>query len=124
MKTFLIVSERNIGRHTGEEWDDFIEVTDTPTTVDIQEWANRIRGRIRKLNAEDVKEIEEKGSDEVAGVEVHIDAASPFNAMAINLQILMADGEKVLVRLPHVDGVERTTDDPEAIEVIEKLESR
>lgn len=124
MKTFLVVSDRKIHDHMGEEWDDYIEVPDQPTTDVIQEWANRIRGRIRKLHAEEVKEIEEKQLDDVSGVEVHLDAASPFNAMLINLQIIMNQEEEIVVELPYLGEVSQEVTDPETLEVIGKLENR
>ena len=123
MKTFLVVSQRNVEDHVGEEYDDYIEVEDQPTTETIQEWADRIRNRIRRLHVQDKKDLQ--GSEtELPAVEIHLDAASPFNAMLINLQILMKGEEGIRILLPHVDGTERTTSDPEALEVIEKLDNR
>ena len=98
MKNFLIVSERNIDNHVGEEWDDFIEVSNQPTTTDIDEWANRIRGRIRKLHEADKKAYEDPK------IEVHVDAASPFVVVAQNLQIIMGGEENTKISLPQFDG--------------------
>ena len=52
------------------------------------------------------------------------EAASPFNAMLINLRILMEKEENIAVILPYLESTTRTTSDPEAQELIDKLDSR
>lgn len=123
MKTFLVVSDRKIQDHMGEEWDDYIEVPHQPTTDVIQEWANRIRGRIRKLWNEDAtSEDEPRDEGDPQEVHVYLDAASPFNAMLINLQIIMKTEEDIVVELPYNE--EQDITDSETLETIAKLENR
>jgi hypothetical protein len=116
MKTLFIVAERNVDAHEGEEYDSILEVEDQPTTQTIEELANRVRGRIRKL-------WEEQGECDDRRVEVHLAAASPFNAMLIDLQLIMGEAEGIMVDLPYLDSTERQTDDPETLEVLKRLES-
>ena len=118
MKTLFICASRKIESHVGEEYDEIIEVEDQPTTVTIQEWANRIKGRIRKL----AHQAQQEGSKQE--VRVFLDGPSPYNAMLINLQIRMPDEEGIEIELPYMDSAERTTEDPEALELLGKLEHR
>jgi hypothetical protein len=117
MKTLFVCAKRNVDRHDGEEYDDILEVEDQPTTETIQDWANRMMDHIRKLNVADAGSADR-------GVSVFLDAASPYNAMLINLQILMKANEGIRIELPYLKSTVPTTDDPEAVKVIEKLEGR
>ena len=128
MKTMFVCSELVINDHVGEEFDDILEVADQPTTENIDEYHNRIRGRIRKLWVDD------EGADE-RRVDISLDAASPYNAMLQNLRIIMKDAEGIEIGLPYLaagaadgrpwneDG-QRTTEDPETLAELEKLQSR
>ena len=131
MKTFLIVAERNYDDHIGEEYDSILEVDNEVISghgddnygshlTPISEWHKRIRGRIRKLWHEDDAPDEEKG------VHIYLDAASPFNAMLIDLQIVMNQEEGILIELPYLgeEGAVTKTTDPETLRVIEALENR
>jgi hypothetical protein len=117
MKRMIVCAERFLIRHDGEEYDEILEVEDQPTTATIQSWAERVKGRIRKLNAAD------EGSAD-RGVSVTVDAASPFNAMLINLQIIMKAEEGIRIDLPNLDATVPEVTDPEALRRIEKLEHR
>ncbi len=128
MKTFIVLAENKVNDHAGENYDSILEVENMPLaepvagmSIGITEWTNRIRGRIRGLWEED-KADEEREGDPV--VSIYLDAASPFNAMLIDLQIVMMDDEKIKIELPYLDTAIRTTEDAEANEVIDKLESR
>lgn len=115
----FIVSSRKVNDHAGEEYDYIIEVEDQPTTETIREQGARIRNRIRALNEE----------QKAAGVEdpivsVNLDAASPFNAMLINLKILMGQEEGVKVSLDYPHEEMPTINDSETREVMEKLDNR
>lgn len=128
MKTFLIVSEKRYNDHVDEYYDDFIEVDDEvishhgpdnygPHLTPIAEWHNRIRGRIRKIWSED--ESEDKC------VSIYLDAAAPFNAMLIDLQIVMGKEEGIKIELPYLDGRDLfRTEDSEANALIERLNNR
>jgi hypothetical protein len=119
MRTLFVVAMSNVVDHENEEYDFIIQVPDEPTTDNIGEFADRIRGRIRALNEEQLADKEENPV-----VSVNLAAASPFNAMLINLKILMADEENVTVSLDYPHEEEgRTIDDPEAQALIDKLDN-
>jgi hypothetical protein len=138
MKTFLIVSKRNYEDHVGEEYDSVLEVDNEVISghgeegygeklTPISEWHNRVRGRIRKLWNEDATPegaTREEGDDQE--VEVYLDAASPFNAMLIDLREVMSKEEEIVVVLAYLEEGEEftTTEDPETLELLEKLDNR
>jgi hypothetical protein len=95
MKTLFVCDEKVLVDHVGEEYDDIIEVPHQPTTENVHEFANRIKGRIRKLWAED-----EDSDDRAVHVTLH--GASPFNVMLINLRIIMKGEEGIVVELPYL----------------------
>jgi len=97
MKTLFVCDEKFIVEHVGEEYDDIIEVPHQPTTENIHEFANRIKGRIRKLWEED------KDSDNQA-VHVTLHCASPFNVMLMNLRIIMRGEEDIVIELPYLSA--------------------
>lgn len=116
MRTLFVVSEKKVEKHVGEEYDSILEVEHQPTTDVIQELFNRVRNRIRKLWHE------QSDSDPDRKVVVHLDAASPFNVMLIDLRLVMGESEGIKVELPYLANVEREINDPEVKEVIAKLE--
>jgi len=119
MRTLFIVAMSKVAEHEDEEYDYIIQVLDEPTTESIGELGNRIRCRIRALNEE------QKADGETEPVvSVKLDAASPFNAMLINLKIIMGDEEDVTVSLDYPHEEELTSGDTEAQEVIDKLDQR
>lgn len=117
MKTMFVCAESKVNEHVGEEYDYILEVADAPTTENIQEIANRIRNRIRALW------VEQEGEDE-RGVSINLHGPTPYNAMLINLKILMQDEEDIELTLAYPHEEVRTSSDPETLEIIEKLESR
>ena len=118
MKTLFVCAESRIEDHVGEEYDEIVEVGSTPTTDDIQEWANRIKDRIRKL----AHQMEKEGNDK--RIEVILDGPSPYNAMLVNLQVIMPDEEGIELELPYLDRTVPTTEDPEALEILSRLDKR
>lgn len=117
MKTFFICSEKRMGDHAGEEYDDYLEVEDSPTTETIDEWGNRIRGRLRKLWHEEMQDDQDKR------IVVTLDGPSPYNAMLINLMVIMKEEEGIVIELPYLDPEELvriTTGDTEAAKVLEQ----
>ena len=119
----FIVASSKVDSHVGEEYDDILEVDDQPTTETIQEWANRVRNHIRRLWTEDVPpEGADRADDDPREVRIHLDAATPFHAMLVNLQILMKEEESIDVELAYTDTTERTTSDQEAREILQRLE--
>jgi len=117
MKTMFVCAEGKTNEHVGEEYDYILEVPDAPTTENIQETADRIRTRIRSLW------MEQDGEDG-RGVSVNLHGPSPYNAMLINLKILMDKDEGIEVSLDYPHEEVRTTSDPETNEVLDKLEAR
>jgi len=116
MKTMFICVEDKINEHVGEEYDYILEVDGAPTTENIQEIADRIRGRIRALWNE------QEGDDRVVSLKLH--GPSPYNAMLMNLKIIMKQEEGIELVLDYPHEEFRTTEDPETKEVIGKLEER
>ena len=121
MKTLFVCSERKINDHVGEYYDDIIEVPHQPTADKIEEYAKQVRESLRKLWKDDCADEEREGEP---CVQASLDAASPFNAMLIDYQIVMGKEENITIELPYLDTVERTTDDKEAKELIQKLDER
>jgi len=121
MKSLFVCSERNINNHIGEEYDNIFEVPTQPTTDNIQDYSNEIRIRIAELWKQDVKDETREGEPVV---QVHLDAASPFNAMLIDFQIVMNEADGIKIELPYLDSTVRTTQDSETQEVIRKLDER
>ena len=117
MKTMFICVESKVNDHVGEEYDYILEVEDVPTTENIQELGNRIRGRIRAL-WEEQKDAEERL------VTVNLHGPSPYNAMLINLKIIMKEEEGIELKLDYPHEEVRTSSDPETVEVMGKLEQR
>ena len=138
MKTFLIVAKSKWNDHADEEYDSILEVDDEVISehgadgygrslTPIHEWHNRVRGRVRKLWHEDATpELADREEDDPQEVHVWLDAASPFNAMLIDLRIVLEKEEGIIVELPYLgddDGIPITTD-PETLELMEKLDNR
>jgi hypothetical protein len=122
MKSIIIVSERKINDHVGEYYDEIIEVPHQPTAKGISVIAKQVRESIVKLWQEDKENLER--TDEPR-IEAYLDAASPFNAMLIDYQIVLAETDEIKLELPYLDSSERTTcSDREANELIEKLERK
>ena len=125
MKTLFVVSERRVNAHVGEEYDEIIEVEHQPTTETIQDRANQVKDRIRALWHEQVKD----GASDMR-VCVHLDAASPFNAMLLNLRIIMKVEEGIVVDLPYLpkemwDRVEKgVVEDLEAKELLSRMDGK
>jgi len=116
MKSMFICVDSKVNEHVGEEYDYILEVEDSPTTENIQEIADRVRGRIRALWNEQESEDKE--------VSVNLHGPSPYNAMLINLKIIMKQDEDIEVSLVYPHEELRTTEDPETVEVLGKLEDR
>ena len=116
MKTMFICAESKVNEHVGEEYDYILEVEDAPTTENIQEIADRIRCRIRALWNK------QEGDERLISVNLH--GPSPYNAMLINLKIIMKEEEGIELKLDYPHEEVRTSSDPETIEVMDKLEQR
>ena len=121
MKTLFICSERKINDHVGKYFDSVVEVPHQPLVSGIEEIATLVREEIRKLWKQDVEDEEREGDPLI---QAHLDAASPFNAMLIDYQIVLGKEDGIVMELPYLESKERTTEDKEAKELIEKLDKR
>ena len=99
MKTFFVCAENAIESHVGENYDDILEVSNQPTSPEMEEWANRVMDRIRRLHANDADATEDERV-----VSIWLDATGPFNAMLIDLQVLMKERENINIALPYLDS--------------------
>jgi hypothetical protein len=120
MRTIFICSERKINNYVGEYYDEVIEVPHQPTVEGIEAIAKSVHKGICKLWEEDKADLERT---EEPCVEAYLDAASPFNSMLIDYQVVMKDAG-IKLELPYLKSTERVTNDREANELIKKLESR
>ncbi len=118
MKTLFVVSSKKVEEHVGEEYDSILEVDDQPTTEVIQDLANRVRGRIRKLW------MEQEEDDPDRKVVVSLEAATPYNTMLIDLQLVMKEAEGVVVELPYLEDMDMEVHDTEAKKLLEKLDNK
>jgi hypothetical protein len=121
MRTLFVCSERKINDHVGEYYDAIVEVPHQPTADGIEKIAKQVRDEIRALWKQDQEDPERQGEP---CIQAHLDAASPFNAMLIDYQIVMGKEESITLELPYLETTERTTSDTEAQELIEKLDKR
>jgi len=144
MKTFFVVSERNVNSHAGEYYDFIIEVPHQPILTsevdvgrpltpeekndDIRNHSQVIRSGLRKAWSKDVADTERSGEPEI---HVYLDAASPFNSMLIDFKEIMGKEDGISLNLVYLDNAiisgitasgKRITSDLESIELIEKLE--
>lgn len=116
MKTMFVVASNRVNNHVGEEYDEIIEVVNEPTTENIQYQATIIMPKIEVL----WHQVMENDEDAEKKVVVHLDAASPFAVMLMNLKIIMGRNG-VVIDLPweqpdNIDGL-----DSESREVLKKL---
>lgn len=120
MKSIILISDRKINDHAGEYYDEIVEVPHQPTSEGIESIAADVREKIRRLWKQDVDDNERDGEPVI---KAFLDGASPFNAMLIDYQIVLGD-EGIKLELPYLKTTERTTQDPEAQELLQKLDNR
>ena len=122
MKSLFICATNKINNHVGEEYDSILEVSDQPTTENIQEYANRIRGRIRSLWMEQLKPEDPNTAVVNSKIVCYLDGPTPYNASLNNLQIIMKAEEEVVIELPYMADLKIEVTDPEALSVLAKLD--
>ena len=115
MKTLFVGAKSKMNKHAGEFYDEVLEVEDLPTTETIDRWGNAITAVIRKLHSEDKL----AGGDGV--VRVNLDAVSPYNAILMNLQIILKKQEGTSIELPYLPPDFFKTDDPETKDLLSKI---
>jgi len=112
MLNFFVCAEQRASEHTGEEYDDIVFVEDAPNSLTVAQWADRIRGRVRKLWNEN--------PDNTEPIEVNLDAHPVFYVMLVNLQLLLQEEEGIQVELGYeLDEPEIT--DPETLKVLDQF---
>lgn len=117
MKSMFVVAENKVNSHIGEEYDIIVEVPNEPTTENIKPYADRVMAGIDDLWKED------SGSED-RRIVVHLDAASPFAAMLVNLQIIMKAQAGINIDLPWNAPEDLDALDRESKEILAKLEHK
>lgn len=115
MKSMIVVSSQLVNKHAGEEYDVIIEVVHEPTTDNIQQCADEVMAGIKDLWAKDAGSADRK-------IVVHLDAAGPFAAMLLNLQIILKAQAGIVVDLPWDKPPALDELDAESKEVLRKLD--
>lgn len=92
MKTLLIVNSQNLHKHSGEEYDDYIEFDIFLTPDKIQPTANVIRNKIRELSMKD------ESNDRK--VKIFLDVTQPYKIIIVGLSKTMLEDEKIELILP------------------------
>lgn len=116
MKSMFVVSEGFVNRHVGEEYDVIVEVSNEPTTDNIQTYAEQVMGQIKELWNK------QEGYDKK--VIVYLDAAVPFAAMLANLKIIMKEQSGIQIELPWDNPPNLEELDSESKEILKKLENK
>ena len=99
MKTLLVCSERNLDKYVGQFFDGIVEVLHQPTTESIENDADQIKSQIEMLWNDDK-------SSANRGIDIYLDAASPYNAMLINYQITLEKSKGIVILLPHLENLQ------------------
>lgn len=115
MKTLFVGAKSKMNKHVGETYDEILEVENAPTTETIDRWANAIMAAIRKLYSEDKL----AGGEGV--VRVNLDASTPYNAILMNLQIILKAQEQIVIELPYLPSDFFHTNDPETKDLLSKI---
>lgn len=112
MLNLFVCAERRAEYHTGEEYDEIVFVEDEPSSLTTAQWADRIRGRIRKLWNEN--------SENEEPIEIMLDAHPVFHVMLVNLKLLLEDEEGIKIELGY-ELEEPEITDSETLKVLEKF---
>jgi hypothetical protein len=124
MKKMIVISDRLINKHAGEEYDAIVEVPFEPTTENIQPFADRIMADIKDLWGQQAPVQGEEDAQGDRKVVVYLDAAPAFAAMLTNLQIILKAEAGIVVELPWDKPIPVESLDRESQEVLKRLEKR
>jgi len=113
-KTLFVCASCRINAHAGENYDEILEVENSPTTATIDRWGESIMKSIRTLSQQD----KAAGGDGV--VRAFLDGASPYNQILMNLQIIFKE-EGIAIELPYLSPDLYKVDDPETKELLNKI---
>ena len=122
MKSMFVVSEKSVNQHVGEEYDVIVEVPYEPTTENIQPFADKVMVAIRDLWGQEVGKTDPDKVSVNPKVVVYLDAAGPFAAMLLNLQIILKAQEGIVIDLPWDKPAALEELDAESREVLRKLD--
>lgn len=117
MKSMIILAENKIDDHVGEEYDVIMVVDNSPTTENIQDYANEVVGHIRNLWTE-------QEGKEHRSVVVYLDASCLFSAMLVNLQIIMKKQDDIDITLPWDKPMEMSSLDKETLRELDEEQSK
>ena len=120
MRTIFVVASGNVNRHAGEEYDTIIEVPDEPTVDTIQTHAEQVMAGIKALWKQQVDNPQIGGNKVVA----YLDAASPFLAMLLNLQIILKAQDGIEIDMPWYTPPDLQALDSESKAILDKLEKQ
>lgn len=90
MKTLLIANNTTIGKHSGEEYDDYLVYDMFLFPDKINETANQIRNKIRELSMR----------DEERKVKLFLDVSPPYESIIVGLSHTMKNEEHIDLELP------------------------
>lgn len=122
MKSMFVVADDKVNNHVGEEYDTIIEVPNEPTTENIQPAAETVMAKIKELWVQEVATPYSNADDRM--VVVHMDAAGPFAAMLVNLQIILKAQEGIVIDLPWDKPPALEGLDAESRDLLRKLDNR
>ena len=120
MRTIFVVASGNVNRHAGEEYDTIIEVPDEPTVDTIQTHAEQVMAGIKALWKQQIDNPQIGGNKVVA----YLDAASPFLAMLLNLQIILKAQDGIEIDMPWYTPPDLQALDSESKAILDKLEKQ
>ena len=106
-----------VNKHAGEEYDIIVEVSDEPTIDNIQSHAEQVMAGIKELWKQQEGEQDRK-------IVAYLDAASPFLAMLLNLQIIMKAQNGIEIDMPWYTPPDLQALDSESKAILDKLEQQ
>jgi hypothetical protein len=115
MKTLAVLAKVKQNVHAGEEYDSILIVENIPTTETIDRWGETLMREIRMLFQKD------KSTGDEGKVVVTLDGPSPYNAILLNLQVILKAEEGITIELPYLSPDFFKTDDPETNELLARI---
>lgn len=116
MKTMAVIAEARQNVHAGEEYDVIMIVSNVPTVDTIDRWADLITREVRNLFQQD------RNANGDGKIVVTLDGPSAYNAILMNLQIILKESEGIVIDLPYLGEDFFKIEDTESRELLEKLE--
>jgi hypothetical protein len=114
-KTMAVIAEVRQNAHAGEEYDVIMIVENVPTVDTIDRWADLITREVRNLFQQD------RNANGDGKIAVTLDGPSAYNAILMNLQIILKQSEGIEIALPYLGEDFFKIEDVESRELLEKL---